>query len=40
MLSWNARIVIAVEIVNTERILSIYERWCVIGLAGVIVDDL
>jgi hypothetical protein len=40
MLSWNARIVIAIGIVNTERILSIYERWCVVGLASVIVDDL
>jgi hypothetical protein len=40
MLSWNARIVIAVDIVNTERIRSICERWCVVGLANVIVDDL
>jgi hypothetical protein len=40
MLSRNARVVIAVGIVNTERILSIYERWCVVGLANVIVDDL
>ena len=40
MLSWNARIVIAVGIVDTERILGICERWCVIGLANVIVDDL
>ena len=36
----DARIVIAVGIVNTERISSICKRWCVIGLANVIVDDL
>jgi hypothetical protein len=40
MLSWNARIVIAVGVVNTERILGICERWRVVGLANVIVDDL
>jgi hypothetical protein len=40
MLSWNTGLVIAVGIINTERILSICERWCVIGLANVIVDDL
>lgn len=40
MLSWNARIVVAVGIVNTERIISICERWRVIGLAKVVVDDL
>jgi hypothetical protein len=40
MLSWDARLVIAVGIINTERILGIYERWCVVGLANVIVDDL
>lgn len=39
-LSWNARVVIAVGIVNTECISSICERWCVVGLANVIVDDL
>ena len=40
MLSWNARFVIAVSIVNTERIISICERWRVIGLAGIVVDEL
>ena len=40
MLSWNTRLVIAVGIINTERILSICERWVVVGLANVIVDDL
>lgn len=40
MLSWNTRLVITVGIINTEGILSICERWCVIGLTNVIVDDL
>lgn len=40
MLSWDARIVIAVSIVNTERVISICEGWQVVGLAGVVVNEL
>lgn len=40
MLSWNARLVIAVSVVDTERIISIWEGWRVVGLAGVVVDEL
>jgi hypothetical protein len=40
MLSWNTGLVIAAGIINTERILSIGERWCVIGLANVVIDEL
>lgn len=40
MLSWNARFVIPISIVNTERIVSICERRHVVGLASVVVDEL
>jgi hypothetical protein len=40
MLSWNARFVIAVGIVNTERVIGICKGWCIIGLADEVVDEL
>ena len=40
MLSWNARVVVAVSIVNSERVISICEGWQVVGLAGIVVNEL
>ena len=40
MLSWDARFVIAVGIVNTERVIGICKGWCIVGLADEVVDEL
>jgi hypothetical protein len=40
MLSGNARIVVGFRIVNAERIVSVCEGRCVVGLAHVVVDYL
>jgi hypothetical protein len=40
MLSWNAGVVIAVRIVNAKRVISVCKGRRVIGLAGIVVNEL